>query len=825
MYGRYLPVFFLFFIFLYGEKTEGNLYTQPARNPFWVNNASRLTRDLAGLWTFDNPDSLTAAEIGNALELVGTHQPTEGPTDEDGAVSIGTGSYYRCYHDIPPNGSGGDNPQWVNRFSIVIDFRIPAGGQWYAFYQTNWSNSNDADAFVSPANTIGVGDTGYSDYQIIPGEWYRLVISSNLGVHYDYYLDGQFLHAGGAQTFEGRFALYSSNDQNMVLFFADNNGEDNAFDIARVALYDTDLTASEIAVLGGFGHDIPSPENAEMKPYLQSPTPNSIYICWHSTLSTESLVNYGLTELLGQQGSGTTQILDEQTYWHTVQLTGLQPNTTYFYQCLTDSASSPVFSFRTQPDNNYAGHIRFAVYGDSRTDVAAHTMVVEAMKEKITELYGTDYANNFNLIFNVGDIVTNGWTLPQYRNEYFSPISSLTQSLPYMVSIGNHEGEAPYYYDYMQYDDFSGAEGEKYYDFRIGPVLFIALNSNIQGNMQLSWLEGELTAADGDESIQWIFIFDHHPGHSEIWPDGNTNWVQEQVIPLLNQYDEAELLTYGHSHNYERGAVAEGNLRLMLSGGGGSALDRWGMYGNQQDYPEITCAYDHYNYTLVDVDIAGNSYTARTYSLGNTDLPLENVLIDSFSRDRNLQPPTTPVVLAPQSLALEPVTLIASAYTGDAEVMSSQFQLIDETGSWDLPLVDGVQNWENIYGDTGVPEYLPVDLNEGIDLSRYEIETGVLVAGEIFRWRVRYRDQNLSWSEWSQESSFQLVSVTSLGDLDQNNSVNILDVILMINIILGQTEPTQYQEWAGDLNSDGSIDVMDIVLVVNLILNQSPNSD
>ncbi|NOZ09029.1 MAG: hypothetical protein GXO91_09200 [FCB group bacterium] len=819
MYNRSLSIFLLFFIFLYGEETENNLYTQAAQGSFGVKNASRLTRNLVGLWTFDDPDSLTAAEIGNALELVGTHQPAEGPADEDGAVTIGTGSYYRCYHDIPPNGSGGDNPQWVNRFSLVIDFRIPAGGQWYSFYQTNWSNSNDADAFVSPTNTIGVGDTGYSDYQIIPGEWYRLVISCDLGIHYDYYLDGQFLHAGGAQAFEGRFALYSSNDQNMVLFFADNNGEDNAFDIARVALYDTDLTASETAVLGGFGHDIPSPENAEMKPYLQSPTPNSMYICWHSALSTESLVNYGLTESLGQQGSGTTQILDGQTYWHTVQLSGLQPDTEYFYQCVTDSASSPVSSFRTPPENNYEGHIRFAVYGDSRTDVAAHTMVIEAMREKITELYGVDYQNNFNLIFNVGDIVTNGWTLPQYRNEHFNPTSSLTKYLPYMISIGNHEGEAPYYYDYMKYEDFGGSEGEKYYAFRIGPVLFIALNSNIQGNTQISWLEDELTAADDDESLQWIFAFDHHPGHSEVWPDGNTAWVQEQVIPLLNQHDKAELLAYGHSHNYERGATAEGSLRLMLSGGGGSALDRWGMYGNQQDYPEITRSFDHYSYTLIDVDIAGNSYTAETYSLGNTDLPLDNVLIDSFFRDRDLQPPQTPEALTPQILTPEPVVLTASAFAGDADLMSSQFQVTGEAGSWDSPLVDQLRDWENVYGDTGAPDYLPIDLNEGIDLSRYEVETGILATGESYRWRVRYRDQNLAWSEWSAESSFQLVDAASLGDLDQNDTVNILDVILMINIILGQTEPSQYQAWAGDLNADGNIDVMDIVLVVNMILN------
>ena len=58
-----------------------------------------------------------------------------------------------------------------------------------------------------------------------------------------------------------------------------------------------------------------------------------------------------------------------------------------------------------------------------------------------------------------------------------------------------------------------------------------------------------------------------------------------------------------------------------------------------------------------------------------------------------------------------------------------------------------------------------------------------------------------------------------LGDLNQDTVINILDVIVLINIILGQS-PTDYQEAAGDVNQDGIINVLDIILVVNIILNR-----
>jgi hypothetical protein len=58
-----------------------------------------------------------------------------------------------------------------------------------------------------------------------------------------------------------------------------------------------------------------------------------------------------------------------------------------------------------------------------------------------------------------------------------------------------------------------------------------------------------------------------------------------------------------------------------------------------------------------------------------------------------------------------------------------------------------------------------------------------------------------------------------LGDVNQDDELNVLDIVTIVNFILGVLEPTAYQELAGDLNEDEAINVLDIVLIVNIILD------
>ncbi len=56
------------------------------------------------------------------------------------------------------------------------------------------------------------------------------------------------------------------------------------------------------------------------------------------------------------------------------------------------------------------------------------------------------------------------------------------------------------------------------------------------------------------------------------------------------------------------------------------------------------------------------------------------------------------------------------------------------------------------------------------------------------------------------------------GDVNGDFQVDVLDVVILVQIILGDIEPTDYQLWAADPNQDLNIDVLDVVILVNIII-------
>ena len=59
---------------------------------------------------------------------------------------------------------------------------------------------------------------------------------------------------------------------------------------------------------------------------------------------------------------------------------------------------------------------------------------------------------------------------------------------------------------------------------------------------------------------------------------------------------------------------------------------------------------------------------------------------------------------------------------------------------------------------------------------------------------------------------------STLGDVNEDGSVNILDIVLIVNFILGSDFPTDIEIIASDLNMDNIINILDVVQVVNIIL-------
>ena len=57
-----------------------------------------------------------------------------------------------------------------------------------------------------------------------------------------------------------------------------------------------------------------------------------------------------------------------------------------------------------------------------------------------------------------------------------------------------------------------------------------------------------------------------------------------------------------------------------------------------------------------------------------------------------------------------------------------------------------------------------------------------------------------------------------IGDINADESINILDVVQLVNLVLGADTPDGYQIIVSDINSDGQINILDVVQLVNLVL-------
>ena len=57
-----------------------------------------------------------------------------------------------------------------------------------------------------------------------------------------------------------------------------------------------------------------------------------------------------------------------------------------------------------------------------------------------------------------------------------------------------------------------------------------------------------------------------------------------------------------------------------------------------------------------------------------------------------------------------------------------------------------------------------------------------------------------------------------LGNLNCDQNIDIFDIIIAVNIILGNIIPSDVQSWAGDVDENGEIDVSDIISIINIII-------
>jgi hypothetical protein len=487
-------------------------------------------------------------------------------------------------------------------------------------------------------------------------------------------------------------------------------------------------------------------------PYVQHVTPTSAWILWETQTATGSRVDFGDSSELGQARCGELipvlvggDPADAATQVHAVQLDGLQPATTYFYAARTGATKSDVRTFRTAPTGDSEASFSFVAMSDSQRDDARPDQFAEVVNDGVL---GVADASELAMVLFPGDLVDDGWSVPEWQDEFFGAGANLFGSVPVYPAVGNHEGGSPHYFRYFQLPDNGLDEHTYWVDY--SNLRVVALNSNAVAAPQLAWLDEVLAATCEVDDIDFVFAQLHHPFLSELWTPGESDFTG-QVVGRLEAFSSScgkpSIHFFGHTHGYSRGQSRDHQHLWVNVASAGGRLDRWGEYP-QADYDEFSVSEDAYGFVRVDVH-AGDapSFELQRYSLGNPDSPLDNEVTDSIEVWRDNAAPATPTAVSTSAVCDEAL-LSASPYSdtdGHAH-QGTHWQVAASCDSFDAPLVE---RWRQSRND-----YLGVDLQADDDLTDEAMPE--LSAGQDVCWRVRYRDAGLRWSEWSAGSAVTL---------------------------------------------------------------------
>lgn len=324
-------------------------------------------------------------------------------------------------------------------------------------------------------------------------------------------------------------------------------------------------------------------------PYLQWATQQSMIIAWETTTEATGEVIYFETLRIHADGNGCFRTQEEtrRTVATTggaaciqqVMLIGLQPETLYHYQVRVQSVAgetcvSDVLPFKTAV--NADTPFSFAV-----TSETGGTCSDEYNQEIFQQI--ARYRPDFLLM--VGDSVCHGRNYTDWERYFFGPARTLLHNTPFYLCLGNHEENAPWFYDFVAYP-----EPKNYYAFSYGNSHLIALDSTaivayregqphlIEGGFEPGAPQYEFLVQELSQSkARWKIVFFHYPPY--VSADYQVE-AMRVVCPILEKY-RVDLVFNSHTIVYERShPIRNGKIDLaqgivyVVAGGAGN-YDRW----------------------------------------------------------------------------------------------------------------------------------------------------------------------------------------------------------------------------------------------------------
>lgn len=518
----------------------------------------------------------------------------------------------------------------------------------------------------------------------------------------------------------------------------------------------------------GFGQAV------KIQPYLQNATPSGMYVMWETDVNTESIVEYGLTPSLGNTVTGSAITTPGGFILHTTQIKGLSPGTKYYYKAKTGAWQSGIFDFITPPLRNSEAPFNIVLMSDMQKDGGNpnifSNLINTSLLPYIDTAYGSPLSEHLQMAVIPGDVVDNGNSYTQWKNDLFDPGQALWRSVPSYPAIGNHEANSVNYFNYYNLPE-NGTPGylEHWYYTDYSNVRVISLNTNsgYRIQTQLDWLDSILTLSCADTLIDFVFAEMHHPYKSELWIPGEADYTG-QIVERMEAFSDTcgkpTIHFFGHTHAYSRGQSRDHNHLWVNVATSGGNIDYWGEFENQ-DYEEFIISEDEYGFVIVEVTAGEDpKFVMKRLSFGDQYNPGGATQTDMVAIRMNNAPPLKPTALFPKAqdtVSAFCVTLAADGYVDadNDQHGASHWQISTDSSNFSNPMHESWKQYANWYDE--------VNLQASDNLTDEQFNN--LSGNQTSWWRVRYRDKGLMWSPWSTPQRFITSGLDTLtGNLVSN---------------------------------------------------------
>jgi len=495
-------------------------------------------------------------------------------------------------------------------------------------------------------------------------------------------------------------------------------------------------------------------------PYLQSPSVEGMTVMWETGDSDNRLEYW--SDGNPPVSVSASAVPGRQIYF--VTLSGLESHTLYNYRVATSGGVSPAYRFKTWPsDGDGVTDFKLVAFSDSQgnwparlQDLCENGVIDKECSGGVAENCAQDIAG----ILITGDLVSDGDNVDQWRDEFFGRCKALFHYVPVLPAMGNHDDPFVHYLEYFTLPENGDIlRGEDYYFMDHLNVRLITLNSNIFWPAQRTWFDNLLEDTRWDPRIDHVITQFHHACKSEIWPSGQDLQACGYVRKLesfSSDTGKPSAHLFGHTHAYSRGQSRDvPHLWVNVATSAGD-VDYWEEGGEPAvDHQEFQLTYHEYGFVVWHFTSGASPTLRLVRRSGGDDFDTfgytDETIRDEISLEAANLPPVPPDAVSPVGGTVNPGTVVlrASAFLdpdGDGH-LESHWQVTTTAGDYSAPVVDAWGNdtrFENIFKD--------VDTQAGVDITAYT--ANLFSADTPYYWRVRYRDEHLEWSDWSEEASF-----------------------------------------------------------------------